>query len=77
METISTAKMDSVVDRINKENFKRFGDICVCGQFESYCRCESSRCFDLEMENLCTNCEEPVLSHRVCKCGYYKRKKVI
>jgi large subunit ribosomal protein L32 len=27
---------------------------------------------------LCPNCQEPTLSHRVCKhCGYYKGKEVI
>lgn len=28
--------------------------------------------------NLCNNCGEPVLPHRVCRsCGYYKGKPVI
>jgi large subunit ribosomal protein L32 len=25
----------------------------------------------------CPQCHEPKLSHRVCKCGYYKNKKII
>lgn len=24
----------------------------------------------------CSNCNELVLTHRVCKCGYYKCKKI-
>jgi len=24
----------------------------------------------------CSKCKEQVLSHRVCKCGYYKGKKI-
>lgn len=69
--------MIDIVDRINKENEENYGKLCSkCNLFESHCRCEMARIYILDVKGLCHNCEEPVLSHRVCKCGYYKGEKV-
>jgi hypothetical protein len=71
--------MESFLDKVNRENVDRFGPVCEkCELFGNYCTCESFRIYQLTEEGKCHNCEEPVLSHRVCKsCRFYDGRKVL
>ncbi len=44
--------MCDIVNRINKENIKKFGPICkICTKLEYSCRCESAKEFKKFMES--------------------------
>ena len=43
--------MESLIEKINRENAERFGSICEeCELFEKFCRCESTRIYKLKLK---------------------------
>ena len=41
--------MESLLEKINRENAERFGPVCEeCEKFEKYCGCESYRIYQLK-----------------------------